>query len=640
MINDQETEFDDTSPKAKQDYRLEDLVGHVLDGRYEIDEVIGTGAMGAVYRARQLRLRRTVAIKVPKPNVLKITNYGGRFEREALTMAKLVHQNIVQIFDVYLSNDPKHPSFIAMEFVQGREFGEFIELESKNLTVSAVLLILEQIAAGLDAAHAYGVVHRDVKPANVMITMPQRIPKIMDFGIAKVELEDAFQTLNMETLGTPAYMSPEQVTGGLISSKTDVYSFGIMAYKTLTGHFPYDVERSDIRHVMQAHVNKTVIPASTQNTLLPKGLDRVFEKVLNKNPGARSSSATDFMKEVRAELAELEEKSFSFFFPSTELEHSEATMFRLHSVQKNRRKKLIIGVFFFSVIALVAVLMNLIKHNKSTVAAVQGTLSAQATPPLEPVSVEDSSALDEPEESSGAKLFAQQEPTTIEEIIPEEILPDPTATPQAQRTPVVMIQTPTPAVIPKVPVAENEFPPSTSAAPVAQIPMPTTIPVIPSKPALVQIPAPQSESPAAKITTTQKPTTKPIKSLALITAMQKRFVQQLDKQIENPSFYGKFSPTDNALTRLGGPEASSLVDRMRQAASTHGKIDLSFKINSDSLYWENYCELQVVPSIRAYPLNHPDRSFREVIYVAPKPVKLIIIKNAQGTWEFECLGCS
>lgn len=594
MFEDQETEFDET-PKPVPAYRLDDLIGHVLDGRYEIDELIGTGAMGAVFRARQLRLRRTVALKVPRPEVLKIPNYRGRFEREALTMAKLVHQNIVQIFDVYISEEPKEPSFITMEFVEGREFGEYLMLEKNNLTISAVLLILEQIAAALDAAHAYGVVHRDVKPSNILITMPQRIPKIMDFGIAKVEIEDAFQTINMETLGTPAYMSPEQVTGGVISSKTDVYSFGVMAYKTLTGHFPHDVERTDIRHVMQAHVSKEIVPASKRNPTLPPELDRLFIRVLEKNPNDRPPTATEFIHGVREVLQEIEQQPLSFILPTTESERTVALRYQKQNAKKQRKEIIIISALFFAIIALFGVIFALSKaktkdldvaDSKSSTVETLPTPTPEATPEL-PASTPEA-ALSTPEPT----------PDPTPSPTPR---PNPTATPAPRKTP-------------------------------APTPEPTPLPTQPPAPT-------NTPEPASASRLYPEPTGEQITSAALKIAMQKRFVEMMDKQIENPSFYGRFTPEENALARMGGPEAQVLIDKMQAAKSTHSMIDLSFKIADSSRYWDSICLLEVEPSIRALPLNHRDRTFREVIYVAPKTVKLVIQKNNQGTWNFVCFGC-
>src|SRR5690606_10204075 len=144
-------------------FSIDELVGATLDDRYVLDEQIGQGAMGSVFRARQVRLRRTVAIKVPKPELCSQEGFLGRFEREALTMAKLVHHNIVQIFDVSVSNDLSKPSFIVMEFVEGVVLDKFLKSQTNKLTISAVLDIMGQIASGLDAAHARGIVHRDIK---------------------------------------------------------------------------------------------------------------------------------------------------------------------------------------------------------------------------------------------------------------------------------------------------------------------------------------------------------------------------------------------------------------------------------------------------------------------------------------------
>ncbi len=152
------------SPGGPSESRVDvlGLVGRVLEDRYEIEELIGAGAMGYVYRGRQLRLRRAVAIKVPKPELTSNPEFMARFEREALTMARCVHENICAIYDVSVPKDPGGLTYIAMEMINGAELDRFLRAEEGNLTVRAVVDILKQIARGIDAAHAAGIIHRDI----------------------------------------------------------------------------------------------------------------------------------------------------------------------------------------------------------------------------------------------------------------------------------------------------------------------------------------------------------------------------------------------------------------------------------------------------------------------------------------------
>lgn len=598
-----ETIKSSTQP-MRSTYRLDDLIGKTIDGRYEIDELVGEGGMGAVFRARQLRLRRTAAIKVPKPEIIDQADYRGRFEREALTMAKLIHQNIVQIYDVFISHEADEPSFIAMEYVEGNHLGDYLKAQSSSLTLSAILDILTQVAQALDAAHSHGIVHRDIKPSNILITMPQRVPKIMDFGIAKVEIENAFKTHNVEALGTPAYMSPEQVTGDKISPATDLYSFGIMAYHILANDYPYDVERREVRKVMQAHVSGSFLRISKRNPALPRSIDKLFFSILNTDPEKRPGSASKFMEELNSQLSDLKDKPLGHIHDLEKL----AQPSKVDSLTKNLQgnKNFVYATVFVALliiaVALFGIVNNLSGEDESTDGSdmVASTANASFSGPVAEIQNPQS------DENAGEETqvaMASEEP---EEVI-EENKVTPVSTNENEITEAEVTPTPTPEPAPSPTPSPTSTPEPT--------PVPTATPT--SSPA---------QNPPADLG--EKMT-----NVYRIRNIRTAISEQINEQIEKPSFYGDFDTESNALARLQGRTANELIGRIKDAAKTHEKINLSIKIEEGSDYWENYTDLIVSIKIAGYPKGHPNRDYRETIYIAPDPHYLIAKKNEAEEWE-------
>lgn len=279
------------------------LIGKVLDGRYQVDELIGQGAMGAVFRGRQIRLRRPVALKIPRPELIRDPEFLARFEREALTMAKIVHENVVHIIDVCVVHDRSAPSFIAMELVQGSELEKYLYSERHNLTVQAVTDLFMRIARGIDAAHAHGVIHRDIKPGNIIVTMPQRVPKIMDFGIARAEMENVFNTTGMAAIGTPAYMAPEQVNGDRVTGAADIYSLAMTIYRLFSQSLPF--EATTPTSLFYAHSHTPPIAIHARNPNLPKAMSYALARALEKDPEKRPPTACELVREVTHALEPL-----------------------------------------------------------------------------------------------------------------------------------------------------------------------------------------------------------------------------------------------------------------------------------------------------------------------------------------------
>jgi len=288
------------------------LVGRILENRYKIEELIGEGAMGYVYRGSQLRLRRSVAIKVPRNELSVDPEFMSRFEREALSMARCVHENIVTIYDVFVAKKPGQLSYIAMEYITGTNLYRFLRAEEQNLTIKAILDILRQLARGIDAAHAAGVVHRDIKPSNMIVTLPQRIAKIMDFGIAKVELDNIYKTQAGFSLGTPAFMAPEQIRNETIGPPADIYSFGMSLYKIFARALPFDASSS--ADLLVHHLNEKPLSLKVRNPAWPKEMARALDLSLCKNPEDRPASASLLVEQIEQGLKPMTLRPFADFF--------------------------------------------------------------------------------------------------------------------------------------------------------------------------------------------------------------------------------------------------------------------------------------------------------------------------------------
>src|SRR5260221_1435523 len=255
------------------------MVGQKLNDRYLIEELIGEGATAAVYRAMDTRLRRTVAVKILLPHVHSTTKQ--RFEREALAAAKLNHSGIMAIYDVGQDGDT---SYIVVELVAGKPLYDYIPSTSE-LTAK----LGQQICLALDYAHRAGIIHRDVKPANIYVTEEDAI-KIMDFGLAiPVEGGEKRLTALGSIIGTPAYLSPEQAQGKPLDPRTDLYSLGVVLYEMVTGVLPFDAD--DIGSILLQQVNKAAVAPSTINPEIPVWLELAILKALETQPERRFQTA-------------------------------------------------------------------------------------------------------------------------------------------------------------------------------------------------------------------------------------------------------------------------------------------------------------------------------------------------------------
>ncbi len=273
------------------------LVGTVLDGRYRVGAMIARGGMSTVYRGTDLRLDRPVAIKVMKPSFAADPSFLTRFEREARLAAGLAHRGVVGVYDQGRDGDVV---FLVMELVDGGTLRDLIR-QSGALSVSVTMSILEPLLAALGAAHEAGLVHRDVKPENVLISSKGEV-KVADFGLVRAVSSQTMATGDV-ILGTVAYLSPEQVATGASDPRSDVYSAGIVTFEMLTGHTPYAGDNP--MSVAYQHVHSDVPPVTDQAPGVPLELDDLILAATRRDPMARPRDASAFLSAVVALRARL-----------------------------------------------------------------------------------------------------------------------------------------------------------------------------------------------------------------------------------------------------------------------------------------------------------------------------------------------
>ncbi|HYB02612.1 MAG TPA: protein kinase [Ktedonobacteraceae bacterium] len=259
----------------------------VLEDRYELQSIIGSGGMASIYRARDLQLDRFVAVKVLHEVYSADPQFVKRFVREARTALSLKHPNIVRVYD-FGQTDGQY--FIAMELVQGIDLRSYLTWR-KVLDVNRSIIIAHDIALGLGAAHRRGIVHRDVKPQNVLIGSDGSI-KLTDFGIVSI-----YQGVDVErlttsgmTLGTVQYYAPEQAQGEIVTPAADVYSLGIVMYEMLTGNPPFNGDSAVV--VAMQHIQDQPVPPGQFNPHIPAELENIILRCLEKDPGDRFSDGS------------------------------------------------------------------------------------------------------------------------------------------------------------------------------------------------------------------------------------------------------------------------------------------------------------------------------------------------------------
>jgi serine/threonine-protein kinase len=271
-----------------------------LSGRYETSEKLGTGGMSNVYKATDRILERTVAVKILAEHLSDDERFVARFRREALAVAKLIHPNIVQVYDTGI-DEGRH--YIVMEYVEGRSGAQILQ-RTGPVEPEIAAEIGVQACAGLDYAHRRGIIHRDVKPGNLMVVGGpvgggEMVVKLTDFGIARA-IEQTRITQVGSVVGTAAYLAPEQVRGEEATPATDVYALGVVLYQFLTGRLPY--EGSSLAELAVRQQNEKPLPPDTYNSEVPETLGAAVLRALEGDPNRRYASADELASGLRLGL--------------------------------------------------------------------------------------------------------------------------------------------------------------------------------------------------------------------------------------------------------------------------------------------------------------------------------------------------
>ena len=272
------------------------LIGHVIDGKYELTARLGEGGMSVVYRARRVHIGDEVAVKIMQRRWVSDEAAQTRFRREARAAAMLHHPNVITIHDFGETGDEKAPAFIVMEFVRGTPLRDLLNSEGR-LSVERASRLMRGICAGVGAAHRQGVVHRDLKPENIIVLAPHEGEKyesvrVLDFGLAKLVADAHTGTV----VGTPYYMSPEQCLGATLDPRSDVYSLGAMFYEMLSGKRPF------VADTVSGNVNKHLYeepPPLPEELSIPRRISGAIMRALAKNPDDRPQNATEFARQLQ-----------------------------------------------------------------------------------------------------------------------------------------------------------------------------------------------------------------------------------------------------------------------------------------------------------------------------------------------------
>ena len=280
--------------------RTELVAGEIIGGRFKLLKSLGSGGMGDVWVAENTAIGMRVAVKLLKPDLLANAEFRQRFQTEAQAVAAIGHPNVARFFDLVVGD----PTFIVMEYVRGETLADRMKLGA--LPIDRALAIAERLCWGLDAAHAAGVVHRDLKPANVLLAPDAEhgeMPKLIDFGLAKLAAATADTQLTRtgQIIGTPAYMSPEQIKGDKIDGRADVYALGCVLYEMLTGKTPFSLGGDDDVQILYRQMHEAPPPLAKYLPDAPAPLDALLHKALQKDPAQRFPS----VRAMAAAIAEV-----------------------------------------------------------------------------------------------------------------------------------------------------------------------------------------------------------------------------------------------------------------------------------------------------------------------------------------------
>jgi eukaryotic-like serine/threonine-protein kinase len=273
----------------------------LLGGRYELDGIVGRGGMAEVFRARDIRLDRLVAVKTLREDLARDATFQARFRREAQSAASLNHPSIVAVYDTGEDmSGSSHVPYIVMEYVDGRTLRDLLR-DDRRLLPERALEITDGVLRALDYSHRHGIVHRDIKPGNVMLTRTGEV-KVMDFGIARaVSDAQATMTQTAQVIGTAQYLSPEQARGERVDARSDLYSTGCLLYELLTGRPPF-LGDSPVAIAYQ-HVRENPVPPSHLDPEIPAWADSIVLRAMAKDPAQRYQSAADMRTDIQRALS-------------------------------------------------------------------------------------------------------------------------------------------------------------------------------------------------------------------------------------------------------------------------------------------------------------------------------------------------
>lgn len=339
---------------------MDNYVGKRLDGRYEVQEIIGVGGMSVVYKAYDNVDDRTVAVKILKDEFLNNEEFKRRFKNESKAIALLSHENIVKVYDV---NFGEKLQYIVMEYIDGITLKEYINKQN-SISWNDALFFMTQILRAVQHAHDKGIVHRDIKPQNIIL-LPNGNIKVTDFGIARFSRSDT-KTLTEQAIGSVHYIAPEQAKGEVTDEKADIYSIGVVLYEMLAGKVPFDSENAVSVALMQVQANAQKL---TQiNPDIPKGLEQICVHAMQKNPRDRYQTATEMLLDIE-EVIKNPNTTFNYSnnnetFTSTVVEPPHQIDDEYDEVidpqEVEGRKKKTIAAVVISVIVLIGVIIGVV----------------------------------------------------------------------------------------------------------------------------------------------------------------------------------------------------------------------------------------------------------------------------------------
>ena len=338
---------------------MDNYVGKRLDGRYEIQEIIGVGGMSVVYKAYDNVDDRIVAVKILKEEFLNNDDFKRRFKNESKAIALLSHENIVKVYDV---NFGEKLQYIVMEYIDGITLKEFINKQG-SITWNDALFFMTQILRAVQHAHDKGIVHRDIKPQNIIL-LPNGNLKVTDFGIARFSRSDT-KTLTEQAIGSVHYISPEQAKGEYTDEKADIYSIGVVLYEMLSGKVPFEADSAVSVALMQ--VNSNAEELRKINPDIPLGLEQICFHAMQKNPADRYQSATEMLLDIE-EIVKDPNKTFNYVNnevveePSQEIEPiiDDEEYEETEDYDDSSRKKKTIAAIVVGVIVLIAAIIGIV----------------------------------------------------------------------------------------------------------------------------------------------------------------------------------------------------------------------------------------------------------------------------------------